>query len=71
VELDPDKVQAVREHGTVGLNRLGNQIWPDEAPIHLPAYDGTMTPHRRAPESPAEGNVPTSSEKSAGDRPDD
>ena len=47
VEIDPDRVREVREHGTVGLNRLGKQIWPGDAPIHLPAYDGTMTPHRR------------------------
>ncbi|HEY5978755.1 MAG TPA: carbon-nitrogen hydrolase family protein [Microlunatus sp.] len=49
VEIDPARVREVREHGTVGLSRLGKQIWPDDAPIYLPAYDGTMTPHRRAP----------------------
>jgi hypothetical protein len=65
VEIDPDKVREVREHGTVGLNRLGNQIWPGEAPIRLPAYDGTMTPDRRAagpavgPGVPASDDTPT------------
>jgi predicted amidohydrolase len=49
VEIDPDTVLHVREHGTVGLSRLQNQIWPGDAPIRLPAYDGTMTPLRRAP----------------------
>jgi predicted amidohydrolase len=49
VEIDPDTVLHVREHGTVGLSRLQNQIWPGDAPIRLPAYDNTMTPLRRAP----------------------
>ena len=49
VEIDPDEVQEVRAHGTVGLNRLGQQIWPGDAPIYLPAYDGTMTPDRPCP----------------------
>ncbi len=49
VELDPDRILQVREHGTVGLSRLGKQIWPADPPIHLPAYGGTMTPDRRAP----------------------
>ena len=47
VEIDPDRVQQVREHGTVGLSRLGKQIRPEEYPIRLPAYGGTMSPCRR------------------------
>jgi predicted amidohydrolase len=66
VEIDPERVQEVREHGTVGLSRLGNQIWPGDAPIHLPAYDGTMTPHRRAPDPAADADSPTSSEATGG-----
>jgi predicted amidohydrolase len=50
VEIDPDRVRHVRAHGTVGLSRLGQQIRSDEPAIRLPAYDGTMSPDRRAPD---------------------
>ncbi len=66
VEIDPDEVQEVRAHATVGLNRLGQQIWPGDAPIYLPAYDGTMTPDRRAPSSAADAGVPTSDDAPTG-----
>lgn len=62
VEIDPDRVQEVRQHGTVGLSRLGKQIWPGDVPIHLPAYDGTMNPDRRAPDPVADPGVPASND---------
>ncbi|HEU4547311.1 MAG TPA: carbon-nitrogen hydrolase family protein [Microlunatus sp.] len=66
VEIDPDKVREVREHGTVGLNRLGNQIWAGDTPIRLPAYDGTMDPLRRAPDSAADPGAPRSHDAPTG-----
>lgn len=41
--LDLDRVTDVRAEGTVGLNRLWNQLLPDDDPIDLPAYGGQMT----------------------------
>lgn len=68
VPIDPDRVRDVREHGTVGLSRLAHQMWPGDAPIHLPAYGGSLTPQRRAddaaptpglPGVPRSGDAPT------------
>ena len=44
LELDLDRVSEIRDHGTAGLNRIWNQLRPDDAPIPLPAYNGAMTP---------------------------
>jgi predicted amidohydrolase len=54
LELDLDRVTQVRESGTAGLNRLWHQFRPDDAPIHLPAYDGTITPGRWTPSAPVD-----------------
>lgn len=46
IELDLDRVVETRDHGTAGLNRLWHQLRPDDAPISLPAYGGSLDPHR-------------------------
>jgi predicted amidohydrolase len=50
LELDLDRVREIRDHGTAGLNRLWNQLRPEDAPIPLPAYRGSMTPGRWNPD---------------------
>lgn len=49
LELDLDRVRQVRDRGTAGLNRVWNQFRPDDAPIPLPAYDGSIRPDRWNP----------------------
>ena len=44
LDLDLDRVSQIRHEGTAGLNRLWEQLRPDDAPIKLPAYGGAMTP---------------------------
>ena len=57
--IDLDHVTSVREHGTLGLNRLWAQFRESDAPIELPLYSGRIDPARWTPAgAPAPAPVP-------------
>lgn len=43
--VDLADATAVRARGTAGLNRVWHQFRPDDEPLPLPLYDGTITPN--------------------------
>ncbi|WP_219922053.1 carbon-nitrogen hydrolase family protein [Brevibacterium oceani] len=49
VRVDPARVRRVRELGTAGTNRMWSQFTPEDAPIPLPLYDGSLDPTRWTP----------------------
>lgn len=49
LDLDLERVSTVRTEGTLGINRLWEQLRDGDAPIPLPAYDGAMVPGRWNP----------------------
>lgn len=49
VRVDPARVRRVREVGTAGTNCMWSQFTPDDAPIPLPLYDGSLDPARWTP----------------------
>lgn len=49
VRVDPQRVDRVRAIGTAGTNRVWSQFSPEDAPIPLPLYGGTLDPARWSP----------------------
>lgn len=47
--LDLEAVRTARQFGTCGLNRMWSQLQPDDPPVPLPLYDGTLDPARWTP----------------------
>ena len=50
--IDLDQVSTVRRYGTSGLNRMWQQLLPEDAAIDLPLYDGRMDPRTWAGRRP-------------------
>ncbi|NMO01508.1 carbon-nitrogen hydrolase family protein [Gordonia sp. TBRC 11910] len=61
--LDFDRVADVRANGTAGLNRMWEQLRPDDDPIDLPAYGGSMSEDNWHPASPATTPATTAREE--------
>jgi predicted amidohydrolase len=57
--IDLDRVTAVREHGTAGFNRMWSQFHPDDRPLELPLYAGSIDPERWHPRTPTPIPTPT------------
>ena len=47
--LDLDQVSRVRKYGTAGLTRVWDQLQPEDAPVALPLYGGSIDPKRWTP----------------------
>ncbi len=43
--IDLEESRRVRRYGTAGLNRVWEQFLPEDAPLNLPLYGGTINPH--------------------------
>lgn len=49
VRVNPARVRRVRDFGTAGTNRMWSQFTPDDSPISLPLYNGSLDPIRWSP----------------------